>query len=473
MAYDIYPYTNLHDLNLDWALAELKRSISMVEQNAQAQADLKQYVDTWVEQQDIPAEVAAEIQAMADDGRLTELLGDSLTTLLSNRKGRRWLFISDSYANRTGDWDDTIVLDWGLDRCNLAQGGTYDENTNCFTIRKGGYGFVGVTTSDPDIGGNWLDLCRQYWPADVDKSTITDIVIVGGYNDRAEYTQANLTALKSAMTDFKTGFADLFPNAHVWVVECGMHVVAPTQRQKIVTAYMAYKDAAAIGPNWSFIKGPEGILHCLGHVDRTGDDYHHPNVDGSAMLAHYLECALQGLECPPILFTGVLGGGYPRIKGEIDTEYVNYYDPDTCTVTLYFFNGNADLRFWVGGNSPAPSDITSSAIIEIGLYETPGRSSSIKNFLAPTSYANAPWQWFDVYGLTSNGLKYGRIKAKIFVSNNNSIDAEHSDIGLDYTFVLGSAYLVINLSNNYYHDAFTDIRDLFIGTHVIQQYIFD
>ena len=193
MAYDIYPYTNLHNLNLDWVLEELRRVVAESRTTAEAQAALKEYVDTWVEQQDIPGEVAAELQRMADDGELVALLGGSIATLLTNRKGRRWLFIGDSYANRPNDWDDTIVDRWSLTRADLTVGDTYSDNTDCFMIRMGGYGFLGIETSDPNIGGKWIDLCTQYWPADVDKNTITDIVIVGGYNDRLQ-TYDDLTA---------------------------------------------------------------------------------------------------------------------------------------------------------------------------------------------------------------------------------------------------------------------------------------
>jgi len=72
---------------------------------------------------------------------------------------RRFIFIGDSYANRKGDWDNTLTDLWNLDTWDLKgewdsinnkwlirQG--YDKDkTKAFLIRQGGYGFIGVTTT--------------------------------------------------------------------------------------------------------------------------------------------------------------------------------------------------------------------------------------------------------------------------------------------------------------------------------------
>lgn len=330
MAYDIYPYTNLHNLNLDWVLEELRRVVAESRTTAEAQAALKKYVDTWVEQQDIPGEVAAELQRMADSGELVELLGGSITTQLTNRKGRRWLFIGDSYANRPDDWDNTIVERWALTRADLTAGDTYTDATDCFMIRWGGYGFLGIETSDPDIGGKWIDLCDEYWPSDVDKSTITDIVIVGGYNDRMQ-TYNDLTA---AIRQFNALFTSTFINAEVWLAEVGADVSNRLNMQRLRTVYEAYKDQANALKNWRYITGSEGVLHFVRNNNAT--DFHHPTPEGGKMLGAYIAAALQGAPLPSSVKTDLYvepaNTNVTIIAGR--RGYYTYYDPNTMRIGI-------------------------------------------------------------------------------------------------------------------------------------------
>jgi len=341
MAYDIYPYTNLHNLNLDWILQEMKRIAAESASTAEAQAALKEYVDNWIEEQDVPELVADEIRRMVASGEFLALIGGQIPALLTNRKGRRWLFIGDSYANRTDDWDDTIVADWGLTRADLTEGDSYGDDTDCFTIKRGGYGFVGVTTSIGS-GGPWLDLCTRYWPADVDKATITDIVIVGGYNDReSENGAANVAQVFNAMRAFATGFTDSFPNAEIWVAETGMHSRNVLDRRRLELAYRAYSRAADVGPNWHYIKGAEGLLHSLNALN--DEDFHHPTSLGGIRLGRYIEYALQHIEPPvPVVFgelAAVTGVTFPH-----NTAYFSWYDPDSLTAHMRFI-GLCDATF--------------------------------------------------------------------------------------------------------------------------------
>lgn len=336
MAYDIYPYTNLHNLNLDWILQEMKRVAAESASTAEAQKNLKEYVDTWLDQQDVPAEVARVIQDMADSGELVALLGGSIATQLTNRRGRRWIFIGDSYANRTDDWDDTLVDIWGLNRAELTAGDSYDDDTDCFTIRRGGFGFVGVTTTDPSIGGRWLDLCTEYWPADVENNTITDIVIVGGYNDRL----SDVNSIKTAMAAFKTGFTDLFPNAHVWVAEVGMSANNRADRQRLRTVYTAYRSANDMD-TWSYLAGCEGVLHRTGYLNTT--DYHHPTPEGGRALGEAISALLQGVPMPAQEMTGTIASA-AVIDGTISPDSIfwrSWYDPEEQTVSMLFDAGGS------------------------------------------------------------------------------------------------------------------------------------
>ena len=294
MAYDIYPYTNLHNLNLDWILAEIKRIAAESASTAEAQAALKEYVDNWVEEQDVPAqvreEVEREIERLIESGELAELIGGQLPQLLANRKGRRFLFIGDSYANREGDWDDTLRAIWDLDIFDIVHPGeqTMTGNEDSYIIRDGGYGFVGVSN-----GGRWLDLCLQHWPSSLDKSTFTDLVIVGGYNDRAPIAggAVNSEAVFAQMQQFAAGFTDSFTNAKVWLFEVGCHSANTADMARLSNAYEAYKRAAEVSPAWTYAGG-ETVLHFVKSLN--DDDHHHPSVQGGLDLGIYIAEALNG-----------------------------------------------------------------------------------------------------------------------------------------------------------------------------------
>lgn len=323
MAYDIYPYTNLHELNLDWILQEMKRVAAESASTKEAQAELKEFVEQHIDE--IPAEVARQLQEMADSGELVELLGGSIVTQLTNRKGRKWLFIGDSYANRPDDWDNTIVDRWNLSRADLTAGDTYTDSTDCFMIRWGGYGFLGIETSNPDIGGKWIDLCNEYWPADVDKNSITDIVIVGGYNDRLQ-SYDDLTA---AIRQFNALFTSTFVNAQVWLAEVGADVSNRLNMQRLRTVYEAYKDQANGLKNWRYISGSEGVLHFVKSNNAT--DFHHPTPEGGKMLGAYIAAALQGAPLPSSVKTDLYvtpaNDNVTIIKGR--RGYYTYYDAYT------------------------------------------------------------------------------------------------------------------------------------------------
>ena len=330
MAYDIYPYTNLHELNLDWILQEMKRVSAESASTKEAQAELKEFVEQHIDE--IPAEVARQLQEMADSGELVELLGGSIVTQLTNRKGRRWLFIGDSYANRPDDWDNTIVDRWNLSRADLTAGDTYTDSTDCFMIRWGGYGFLGIETSDPDIGGKWIDLCDEYWPSDIDKNSITDIVIVGGYNDRLQ-SYDDLTA---AIRQFNALFTSTFVNAQVWLAEVGADVSNRLNMQRLRTVYEAYKDQSNALKNWRYIAGSEGVLHFV--KSNTETDFHHPTPEGGKMLGAYIAAALQGAPLPSSVKTDLYAtpasNDITIIAGR--RGYYTYYDPSTMRTGICF-----------------------------------------------------------------------------------------------------------------------------------------
>lgn len=79
--FDRYPYTNWHNVNLDWVLERVKEWGQMVEANDQAFKDLKEanasfkeYVTNYLQDLDVQAAIDDKLDRMFEDGTLGEYL---------------------------------------------------------------------------------------------------------------------------------------------------------------------------------------------------------------------------------------------------------------------------------------------------------------------------------------------------------------------------------------------------------------
>lgn len=79
--FDQYPYTNFHNVNLDWVLERVKEWGALVEQNniafqnlEQANEDFKSYVTSYLENLDVQAQIDDKLDRMFESGELTDYL---------------------------------------------------------------------------------------------------------------------------------------------------------------------------------------------------------------------------------------------------------------------------------------------------------------------------------------------------------------------------------------------------------------
>ena len=79
--FDKYPYTNFHNVNLDWVLERVKEWGQMVEDNntrfenlEQANEDFKEYVTNYLENLDVQAAIDDKLDRMFASGVLGEYL---------------------------------------------------------------------------------------------------------------------------------------------------------------------------------------------------------------------------------------------------------------------------------------------------------------------------------------------------------------------------------------------------------------
>ncbi len=88
--FDFFPYTNFHNVNLDWVLQRVKEWGELVEANntafhnlEEANASFKAYVESYLENLDVQAQIDDKLDRMFESGELTEYLQSYISSDVS------------------------------------------------------------------------------------------------------------------------------------------------------------------------------------------------------------------------------------------------------------------------------------------------------------------------------------------------------------------------------------------------------
>lgn len=72
--FDNFPYSNFHELNLDWVLREVKRVIAEAAQASKDVASIREYVQNYFANLDVSDEINAKLEDMAQSGELENII---------------------------------------------------------------------------------------------------------------------------------------------------------------------------------------------------------------------------------------------------------------------------------------------------------------------------------------------------------------------------------------------------------------
>lgn len=140
--FENFPYSNLHNLNLDWVLAKVRALIAdyiqmhddfntFTQDTEQAVADLKDYVDNYLDNMDIPEYIRETIAEMLDSGALAEVFSK---------------INSNATINLIGEYS-----------CNMAR---YEYNPGGFCYIGNGSYIILCRTSEEEDSDNYVDVIR-------------------------------------------------------------------------------------------------------------------------------------------------------------------------------------------------------------------------------------------------------------------------------------------------------------------------
>ena len=159
-----------------------------------------------------------------------------------------------------------------------------------FNLSESGAGFANIGDSGHNFEGLLSTIDNS-----VDRSTITDVIVLGGFNDRTH----EQSEIFSAMTSFRNACHNLFVNANISVGFIGWGFGAPDylllQRAKI-----AYQMCSKYGAK--YLSNIEYVMHDFSYFDEDGI---HPNNEGQASL---------GIALSEIIYNGCVSNIYkPRV----------------------------------------------------------------------------------------------------------------------------------------------------------------
>lgn len=404
-----FPYTNFHDLNLDWIIKVIKEnnqtmdqfgtSLKALEENVD---NLQEYIDNIDEeiQEKIDTELPVAIQETIANGGFNQILSES--------HARRVVFIGDSYGQ--GWTPDGTFTSWCVLVKNML--GLTDENYRIEA--QGGAGFSKTSSQG-----------RQYVPTLVQSAyqnisnptTVTDIIIGLGYND--SYSSNDLSTVSTGLQNTIATCKSLFPVARVHLFAIGFTTDTSRQYALNVVYNKAYAKEYL---DYSY----HNISESLNHISYMASDGIHPVQAGQNRIA------LNIIRC--------LTGSSPQYT---------YTTLGATSVKFELLMGNAGQVTDVGiavtplENKVYATSMGAFKIVEIGNSETITLSGNTVHKLAKLN------QMGDYTGYLNPNI-YNAVPAKMFVQKQGEsvftdfdimlsigTDSNHTDIFL-YITILGT-----------------------------------
>ena len=367
--FENFPYTNLHELNLDWIIETLKSVNADYESVKNFIPMIPEINEKLDELDNLPEEFAAykaeinlwKAQVTAQMDQLEQLI-DSYTTPLSNI-----ICLTDSYGL---DSESNNRLSW-CTQLRDKLGLTDNVNYRKIFVSGGSFG-----NSDPTKNLYAAFVTGTQAMTEAQKNAVTDIVIEEGVN---EWMQDNTTMI-GYMTDLNTHIRANFPNAKIHLFACGWDLVPEIRYALMGSAngvYNVFKETCA-NLKWHCVINISAMLSRQNYWDTV-----HPTIQGSREIANIIyndiinhETYIYNKNVRSEL--KVVTDNNTRTLGYIEFDGCNYLlstvtvGLDHCPAIPSGFNGECKLGEiltdavigYDGSVTPAPA----SPLCKLGLY---------------------------------------------------------------------------------------------------------
>lgn len=315
------PYTNLHELNLDWVIQKIKEMGNKIDNfisvNSLKFADPLQWDITksyepntivvndtgtaYVSIKEIPTgKILTDTEYWLPVFNITDYV-DSVVN-----KPRKIIMIGDSYGVQNDGSVTEFYWQYFRDSLGLVQNNTF------FSSFESGAGF----------GNNrFLGQLQTLSASISDKNSITDIFVCGGWND-SDKSQSYGTdeAFNNGVNNFNNYIKSVYPKARMTLahISWGWVQYYPTVLAQMPVSIQRYQQQSIKG--WRILTGTEWILHQYNHAIWQGD-YAHPSQTGQGYLGLYLTSAFltgaTGIYYEPKQHTLVANGSGITLNGTV------------------------------------------------------------------------------------------------------------------------------------------------------------
>lgn len=284
MAFSNFPYTDFHDLNLDWLLRTVKDldtkwDIYYTQWN-KWQADVQNYIDNL----DYIAAIDNYLDALKASGELSDIIDTWLTDY-------GIITIGDSYGE--GYTPDGMVKPW----CDILHEQYFSDASFYVNKSKGGSGF-GANAHFSELLSQAINTLT-----DKQKKQVKYVVVAGGWNDQSIAASAVNSGIKDVIN-----LMSQLPNATLYIGWIATPIIGFTTR----AAVKAYNEIKTLYETYwgkyKFLSGADSALRWVGVL---ASDNIHPNSLGQGSIADMIykamggyaawsrtgEFALDGLDC--------------------------------------------------------------------------------------------------------------------------------------------------------------------------------
>jgi lysophospholipase L1-like esterase len=268
MAFSNFPYTDFHNLNLDWLLGTVKALEATWEHYNEEWDKWQKDVQNYIDNLDYIAAIDKYLDDLKNSGELSNIIDTWLTEY-------GLITIGDSYGE--GYTPDGTVKSW----CDILHERYFSNASFYVNKSKGGSGFAANTPFSELLTAAVASLTDQQ------KKLVKYVVIAGGWNDQFEQT----SAIIKGITEVETIMHSL-PNATLYIGWIATPIVSKYPK---LTAQKAYEAAKAVYvTSWNRYKYLSGADSALRWGSVLSSDNIHPNANGQHSIADMVYKAMNG-----------------------------------------------------------------------------------------------------------------------------------------------------------------------------------
>lgn len=267
MAFSNFPYTDFHDLNLDWLLRTVKdldtKWDSYYTQWNKWQTDVQNYIDNL----DYIAAIDKYLDALKASGELSDIIDTWLTDY-------GLITIGDSYGE--GYTPDGMVKPW----CDILHEQYFSDASFYVNKSLGGSGF--------GANSHFSALLSQAIASltDKQKKQVKYVVVAGGWNDQFIASSTVSSGIKDTIA-----LMSQLPNATLYIGWIATPIIGFTSVEKV----KAYNEIKTLYETyWGKFKFLSGADSALRWVSVLASDNIHPNASGQGSIADMIYKAMGG-----------------------------------------------------------------------------------------------------------------------------------------------------------------------------------